>query len=360
MRLKSTLCVSAFLLSASSLSAAVGACRPINSFEQGHELRQSQLAAAYNAPARIDVRGSWDIYFTGGYIFWQPSEENLELGISNSSATVGLPIDGNVVDMNFKYKSGFKAALGIFSDLDNWDALIEYTWLTGRHSSHSNGPTSGGIIPFWGHPANVASAIASGKSRWRLNLDFLDLNLGRSCYVGTRLIFRPFFGARGAWIDQKYTVTYTPSDDTDNVPYQIRNTTTSWGVGPEIGLTTSWLLGYGVRLIGKAEGDLLFTRYNLRIKEQKSTPSSTLAVNLRQKHIYYLRPHLDMELGLGWGTYLSNHNYHLDLSATYDFQVLWNQNMFRTFVDSTSVGKSLAPDGDLFLQGLTANLRFDF
>jgi hypothetical protein len=263
MRLKSTLCISALLLSASSLSAAVGACRPINSFEQGHELKQSQMAAAYNAPARIDVRGSWDVYFTGSYIYWQPSEENLELGISNASAAVALPVNGNVVDMNFKYKSGFQVALGIFSDLNNWDALAQYTWLTGRHSSRANGPQDGGLIPFWGHPANKETSVASGKSRWRLNIDFLDLNLGLSCYVGTRLTFRPFFGARAAWIDQKYKATYTPGG-TAVVPYQIRNTTTSWGLGPEVGLDTSWLLGWGIRFIGKAEADLLFTRYNLR------------------------------------------------------------------------------------------------
>ncbi len=359
MRLKSTLCFSALLLSASSLSALVGQCRPINSFEQGHELRQSQMAAAYNAPARIDVRGSWDVNFTGSYIFWQPSEENLELGISNTSANVALPINGHVVDMNFKYKSGFKVAMGIFSELDNWDALAQYTWFTGRHSSRSNGPLDGGVIPFWGHPANTATSILSGKSRWRLSVDFLDLNLGRSCYVGTRLTFRPFFGARAAWIDQKYTVSYVPGGTVFS-PYQIRNTTKSWAIGPEVGLDTSWLLGYGIRFTGKAEADLLFTRYNLRMKEQNSAGSSILAVNLRQNHLYYLRPHVDLSLGLGWGTYLSNHNYHFDLSASYDFQVFWSQNMFRMFVDNSSVGKSIAPDGDLYLQGLTANARFDF
>lgn len=358
MRLRTILCLNALLLSATSLFAAVKGCRPINSFEQGHELRQCQMAAAYNAPARIDVRGSWDLYFSGSYLYWQPSEENLELGISNASPNNVLPINGNVVNVNFKFKSGYKATLGVFTDTDNWDAIAEYTWLGGRHSAHSNGPVNGGIIPFWGHPANVANDILSGKSRWRVRFDLLDVTLGRSCYVGTQLTLRPFFGARAAWIDQKYIVTYTPQI---TPRYEIRSTNDSWGAGPEAGLDMNFLLGYGTRLIGKVEGDLLFTRYNMRIKEQNSTnPSGPLAVDFRQRHLYYLRPHLDLEMGFGWGAYFCNHNYHIDLSASYCYQIFWSQNMFRMFVSSAAVGKSFAPNGDLYIQGATGTLRFDF
>ncbi len=354
-----TTCISALLLSATSLSATVKGCRPINSFEQGHELRQSQMAAAYNAPARIDVRGSWDLFASASYLYWQPSEENLELGISNASSSNALPISGNVVNMNFQFKSGYKVALGVNTDTDNWDAMAEYTWLGGRHSARSNGPVSGGILPFWGHPANVADNIIFGKSRWRVRFDILDVTLGRSSYIGTQLIFRPYFGARAAWIDQKYLVSYTPQAQS---PYEIRCTNDTWGVGPEIGLDMNYLVGYGLRLIGKGEADLLFTRYNLRIKEQNSSNPSglPLAVDFRQRHLTYLRPHANLEMGFGWGSYFCNHNYHIDFSATYCFQIFWSQNMFRTFVAGGAVGKSFAPNGDLYIQGATGSLRFDF
>lgn len=358
MRLTTTVCLSALLLSASSLFANVKGCRPINSFEQGHELRQSQMAAAYNAPARIDVRGSWDLYVSGSYIYWQPSQENLELGISNASSANQLPINGNAVNLNFKFKSGYQVALALFTDTDNWDGVAKYTWLGGRHSAASNGPSGGGILPFWGHPDNVADDIVSGKSRWRVRFDLLDVNLGRSCYVGTQLTYRPFFGVRAAWIDQKYIVSYTPLATPS---YQIRCTNDSWAVGPEIGLDMNYLLGLGFRLIGNTEADLVFTRYNLRIKEEDSAnPSGPLAVDYRQKQLFYLRPHLDLEMGFGWGSYLSNHNYHIDVSVLYGFQIFWSQNMFRMFVDNAAVAKSFAPNGDLYVQGATGTIRFDF
>lgn len=355
MRFKTTFSIGALIFSASSLFAAEKpCCRPINSFEQGHELRQCQMAAAYNAPARIDVRGSWDLYLTASYIFWQPTEENLELGIANASPANALPINGNVAAINFKYKSGLKVSLGIFTDADNWDGLAEYTWLVGRDTTQVNGS----LLPFWGHPANIPTDITSGKSLWRVRFDILDFNFGRSCYIGTLLTFRPFFGVRSAWIHQKYDVSYTPATSST---YQINNTTSSWSVGPETGLDMNWLLGAGCRLIGKAEADLVFTRYTLSVKEQDSTtPSGPLAVNLQEQELSYLRPHLDLEMGFGWGTYFSNHNYHIDLLAAYGFQVFWNQNMFRQFVDDVAVGKSYVPNGDLYVQGLTVTARFDF
>ncbi|MBF8264027.1 MAG: mOMP-like family protein [Parachlamydiales bacterium] len=353
------LSLAAICLSALSLHAMPPSCRPLNSFEQGHELRQNQMMAAYNATARVDVRGSWDLYFTGSYIFWQPREENLELGILNDGAsTIALPIDGRVINMNFQYKSGFKTGMGIFTDWDNWDAYVEYTWLTGHHRSRATAATGHCILPFWGHPANVSpTTIYSAKSRWNLELNIIDAQLARSYYVGTKLTFRPFFAGRAAWINQSYTAAYT---QTGALTYAIRNSSHSWGVGPEAGLTTHWLLGYGVRLIGTAEADVLFTRYNLRYQEENSTTPSTNAVSFHQRHVMYLRPHTNLEFGLGWGSYFCNHNYHFDILGTYGFQVFWNQNMFRNFVDNVSVGKSYVPGGDLYIHGATGELRFDF
>lgn len=353
----------AFILSA-FYAHATPSCRPLNSFEQGYELRQNQMMAAYNASARIDVRGSWDLYCSGSYIFWQPREENLELGILNNNRLVITPITiaGRVANMNFNYKSGFKAGLGILSNQDNWDVFAQYTWLRGRQHSHATAPTNGVIIPFWGHPTFIsmidpADPILTAKSRWRLALDTIDAQLARSYYVGTKLTFRPFFAGRVAWIKQKFTAVY---EQTTNPPYQVRYSSHSWGLGPEAGITTNWLLGYGVRVTGSAEADILYTRYNTYHQEQNGAVSSTPIVSLYQRHLCYLRPHTDLELGLGWGTYFFNHNYHFDISGSYGFQVFWNQNMFRNFVDDVAVGKSYSSGGDLYIHGVTGELRFDF
>lgn len=350
----------AVLLSALSLQATPPSCRPLNSFEQECNLRQSQMTSGYNATARVDVRGSWDIYTTGSYIFWQPREENLELGIFNKTdTTTELSIDGRVINMNFRYKSGYKAGLGVYTERDNYDAYVEYTWLSGHQRVNANAPANGQIIPFWGHPGNIDDiVISSGKGRWKLELNIIDAQLARSYYVGTHLTFRPFFACRAAWINQNYSAQYIP--ESTGVPFHVRNSSHSWGLGPEAGIFANWLLGYGLRAIGTAEADTLFTRYNLHMTEESLSDPSTLVINLYQRHAFYLRPHSNLELGFGWETYFNNHNYHFDLMATYGFQIFWNQNMFRNFVDDVSVGKSSLPNGDLFIHGVTGELRLDF
>lgn len=333
--------------------------RPLNSFEQGHQLKKSQMPAAYNAPDRITTRGSWDVYLTTDYLFWQPLEENLEVSIPTLSSFTGGWPQGKMTNMHFKYKSGFKVGLGVCSGWDNWDGFAEYTRFCGRHSCHVTAPKGGSLIPLWGTFSNMPEQISSGKSRWRLSLQFIDANLGRTYYVGKNLTFRSFFGARAAWIDQKYIVTYVPSLAEMTLPaYENRQTTRSWGVGPEAGLVANWLVGYGFRFIGSVEGDILYTQYKLRIKEQNALDNSTFSNNLKQ-FPYHVRPHTDLQLGLGWGSYFSNHNAHCDFSATYGFQVFWDQNMFRTFGGAFR-GNTSAPNGNLYTQGLTVQARLDF
>lgn len=355
MRIHSIFPFAAVLAIALTDSAFAGGCRPINSFEQGHELRQNQLVPAYNAPGRIEVRGSWDLSLSGSYLFWQPSQDNLELGIESSSDSSP---NGHVVGISSHYSSGFKAALGVYSDHDDWDACLTYTWLRPENQGHVSSPENGVVFPCQGCPNNSLSTVQSGEASWRLSFDFLDLDLGRSGYVGTKLSLRPFFGIRGARIHQHYSPTYV--SDT-GVSYKIHNSSDASALGPRAGLDASWFFGYGLRAIGSAESDLLFTRYDLHTEEENSRPPQDSSFsNITQNHCFSLRPHLDLEFGLGWGTYFANHNWHVDLSATYGFQMFWSQNMFRNFTDDVMQGKSNLPNGDLYVQGVTANLKFDF
>ena len=109
-----SLVVAVALLASPLVAAIPNSCRPVQSFEQGHELKQSQLSAGYNASARIEVRGSWDVYTAVNGLYWQPLEDNLDLGIFSTSSTNQLPITGgDVIGMDFDYSPGFQAVFGI-------------------------------------------------------------------------------------------------------------------------------------------------------------------------------------------------------------------------------------------------------
>jgi hypothetical protein len=221
---------------------------------------------------------------------------------------------------------------------------------------------------------------------WNVKLDFLDLSLARSYYCGTKLAFRPFFGARGAWIRQSVSIDYTGqevvtvipggatiTEDTTGTLFSVQSgNIRSWGVGPRAGFESNWMLGCGFRLIGDLSADVLYTRYDVKSSADLSTiyvasitnttivaGTGTTSATLNQKHIDMLRPHVDMEIGFGWGSYFDNSNWHFDLLATYGYQVFWNQNMFRNFSETFS-GRSTNANGNLYVHGLTLTARFDF
>jgi hypothetical protein len=344
-------------------------------FEPGHELMSNQFMAAYNAPARIDVRGAWDFYAFGAFTYWQARQENMELAFVRDTTSTA-DFEGDFVNLDFDYKPGFKVGIGMNFDHDNWDTSLIYTWFRSKNTQHTSvDGLSSEIFPLIGHPeVTDHSTYTSAKEAWHLHMDLLDLELARSHYSGMSLTFRPFFGARAAWIRQREHAIYaTPIagvlENEEIVPDTTVNVVQksySWAVGPRAGLYSNWMLGQGFRLYGNGAGDILYTRYSELSERAEAVTAGVLGDNdhPRQKNNDSLRTHLELELGIAWASYFDNNNWHVDLAAGYTFQTFFNQNMFRHYVRNSGFGNaeaySTCPNGDLFIHGLTATLRFDF
>jgi hypothetical protein len=345
------------------------------------------LYAAYNYPAGIRTRCPYNFFFDASFIYWQPSEDNLELGFKNTNSTgfttpyaANSPLSASSIRMNFDYKPGFKLGVGGKFDYDDWDMHGEYTWFHNTHDRSSSASAGSQIFAIQGLPCSgeltvsgVASGVAnnvfnSAKGSWRLAMDIVTADLGRWYYSGMKLTFRPSLGMRAAFIGQEYKATYTNSTlgigfvDTETVSRK----THSWALGPQVGLNSNWALGYGMRLFGNGEADLLYTRYSkLTFKETHTAVTSgsnnlTGAAHVKDEPFGALRTHLDFQLGLGWGRYFSCNGFYWDLSACYEFQVFYDQNMFRKFTDDVSWFNGFNPNGNLYVHGLTVSTRFDF
>ena len=332
----------------------------------------SQIVPGYNASARINVQDSWKLYTSASFLYWQPIQENMELGIVSNRTNSLDTLNGHTVALHFEYKPGFQIGLGMHFDYDRWDTCMQYTYLRGSHHVRTSLDPSNPLIfllPMWQAPATTSiTKYFAGSEMWKMHLDLFDWDLTRSYYVGRKLTFRPFCGARAAWIRQYVHVSYlneiTQIQPISNT-YDIQNSH-SWGVGPRAGLSAHWKFGHGISFYAEGEADILFTQYtNLRWKQFSTTLTGAPATIrnrffLHQKDANYLRTHLEMALGFAWGTFFADNTWHVDLSADYGFQVFFDQNMFRLFVDDQALAKSLSPNGNLYIHGLTAALRFDF
>lgn len=361
--------IAATLLAASSLFAQSNGSK----CPAPPEPMPAPTMAAYNGPARIDVKGCWDMYVDASFIYWQPLQDNMEFGINTTDTTSprtmfgtsSAPVSNNLINLNTDYKPGFQVGLGMNYDYDNWDSYLQYTWFHNTNTSSSNGTGSAAILQTYGHPASVTSDVApeqdTASASWNLKIDLADFQLARSYYVGTKLTFRPYFGLRGAWIRQKYNLTYvntTSSPGTDGT-YTVNNRSTSWAIGPEAGMNASYLFCCGLRAYGDVESDLTYTHYRTSFSSA-TTGTSAETLSVKESGLGSVRPHCNIDLGLGWGMYFDNNNWHFDLAASYGFQVFWDQNMFRKFNDNSMQGSSEVANGNLYLHGLNLTARFDF
>jgi hypothetical protein len=180
------------------------------------------------------------------------------------------------------------------------------------------------------------------------------MDLGRWYYLGTQLTVRPSIGARVAWIYQKRGAQYTNVLNPGNFAINSQENSNSSGIGPRFALDTNWMIGSGFRFFGNSEFDVLFTRYYRDSHGTVNNPGTVLILYKKSSDVRELRTHLDLEWGMGWGTYLCCHKWHFDLAASYGFQVFWHQNM--NFADITKVTNH----GNLYIHGLTLTAKLDF
>ncbi len=347
------LLISSLLASASLVADAPAATPPA----------KQPLMPAYTAPVDIRIDRSWDAYFVTNYLYWEALQDNMDLGVVSPATTAAVSIDGDVINNNVRFSSGFQVGLGFGTNYDGWNTELLYTWLQNSHStSKSLGSSSSDIIfPLWLSPQVLVPPATFASEKWELNLNVLDWTLGRSSLIGRRLTLYPFFGLRAAWIEQSAHVHY--KDPTQPPTSFYIGKSRSWAIGPEVGLFSDWLLGAGFKLYGSAEGDILYTRYtSLDSQEGRILADGTTQTrrNVAQSNLNTVRPHSDLEFGVSWGDYFCNNNFHLDMALGYGFQMFWDQNMFRHFEDDQGKASSHSPNGNLYIQGLTASMRFDF
>ena len=346
-------------------------CEDYQSTFQGHSAPEDQMKKGYNHPARIDVKGSWDFYISGSYIYWQPRQDGLEFArevVRSGEGREGSLTNYTFVHMDFDYHSGFKVGLGGNFERDDWSLDFEYTRLyTTDHRSKilSDEPEDIALhffFPFWSNFPDQAPTFYA-KARWKLHFNILDGILGRSYYVGTKLTFKPYVGLRAGWVDQKYRADYRHLV----VAFYSNSKSDSWLLGPRIGLDTNWHFGEGCRLFGNTAASLFYQRFKTNIELVRldlEEPILNFLRTMKEKEGYF-NPNFEIALGLSWGSYFCDDSWHIDLSAAYEFHIFWDQNMMRKILDYNNVSgigynNSDPTPGDLILHGLTVSLRLDF
>lgn len=330
-----------------------------------------------NPQGRPQVRDGFDVFVFGDLIYWNAHQNGMNLAVKQSNNTVGesqLLNDASVKDIDGKWNWGFRTGLGYNTMHDGWD--VSLTWLRFTDTGHRH-PKSNSLTAFY--PSQTAGSLVNAdfdmqgyasdvKGYWGMNLNQLDLDMGREFFVSKWLTLRPHVGLRTDWIHQNFHVKYydLAAGNTTDLPSDVRAKLKDhwWGMGLEGGLDTQWGLGGGWSIFGNLTASILYGLHEMKMENTFTTfgESSPAEINFSDVTQSYRVSHpvLDMALGVRWDHLFSNDRFYIGFDLGWEHHVYFSQNQFPVFADDANPGLMAVNQGDLTLQGWTFSARFGF
>lgn len=305
-------------------------------------------------------------------LYWRTNVEGTRYTMSDDGTNV-IPWSGQQKNISPSWDWGFRLGVGYNFDHDDWDGQIQYTYFKNTFSSTTASGANDQVTTERAVPWIVSGVTSSptnyaGTATSKFNLFFnnLDLNLGRHYFVSSDLSLRPFIGVQTSWMWMKQETTYTGNslsgnitpDDTSlaNNAIGVFEKSDFWGIGPEFGMGSRWILGNGFSVFGLLQGALLYGNFDV-LYQCWYTPDTTrnwVSINA-DKHQF--APNARGTLGIRYDKYISNDTQHIMISLGYDAQYWWSMNQM---LDFNTQRESDYMDGDLGMQGVTLEIRFDF
>lgn len=307
---------------------------------------------------------------SASFIYWKPKQDEFSIGITGPRPTTAQ----KVYDFESSYQPGFKAGIGVTSSYDQWSVFAEYTRLrthdtTSKYTSAHYPMIMSPWVAMTVQDQSLYDPTTSSttgeiltssvSNSWHINFQMIDFSLSRSYYVGKKLVFNPFLTARGARINQHLSVNFlykvreTPHVTSTIYSYNKNHTKQ---IGPRLGLDMSWLIGNSFRFGGTLAGGILYTEYQLLHKE---TLNNVVHANV-QYNPHAFRFNCDAALQFGWRIFAPSHRRYCDVFFKYEAIAFWQQNMVSGLTTTINDQGKKLQDGNLYFQGGTFNLAFNF
>jgi len=346
-------------------------------FDAGESVRMGVLPGAYNEAASYRIEDSYDVYFTADFIYWALQQDGVRVGNELTAPAPGalglLNSSDSVVFRNAKYKPGFQVGMGFtMKGMDWWNLYAEYTWYKNTDTQSASGTVATpyadhNLLPGVGSDIVVASSASSEQT---YHFNNVNLQLQRPFYFGRKLTANFGAGLRALWVSDSFT-----NNTTGLLAYPLGLTTQvallpqssyykqkSWALGPRFEFGSSWMLGAGFKIIADMAASVLYTRYTTLetsltggVRTVAGVPVTASVSTSPSSSYNVLRAVTESSLAIGWGSYFGdNDDFHFDLTAGYEFNIYWNQNMVAQIVTGNG------SPGNTYLHGLNVAVRFDF
>jgi hypothetical protein len=292
--------------------------------------------------------------FSADYLYWFPSEEVNSIwasiiSVGFDTSTWGLP------GFNFTWSPGFRIGTGYDFSYDQWSSNLTWTWFRTQQSHTLVAPANTIISPEFDAAFLSFDNAQKLKGNWTLLFNMWDWNLSRSYRVSKSLSLEPFLGIKAGTIRQAirahyYDLTIDTVLTTNQGKERLKNN--FWGIGPMGGINTKWQIRkfgcHHFHLFGDFSMATLWGSWTCR-DHFHSTASQTFTIKTKNSSLG--APMFRGFLGLGWDLKLPTSQ--LATKVGFETQVWMNQLRIATL-------QVQRLHGDLTLQGLTFNCRYDY
>lgn len=329
-------------------------------------------------------------YVWGEGLYWKAAESGLTSvikAVSGQEVLVGLSANIHGIKSkhpHFDWHWGFRIGAGYNMCHDLWDVYSEWTrfHFTDRKvvSVPSGGSPTSGVIPvlfpFWIPKISTdifpPTTLVRSETHWKVQLDMIDLQLGRQFYVTNCLVLKPHLGLRVGWILQSYNIEDLGGIGSFDIPtaFTMNMRNNFWGVGLIGGLDSIWNLGRGFSIYGNGAVSILDGHFINRfvffdgVRLNEDAPFG-IGVQFDNKSHQNMAVFVaDLALGVRWDRSFWCDRIHVGVRAGYEQHIYFEQNQFMNYQNDFAIITALpnyyADGGNLSTNGITVGMEIGY
>lgn len=243
-----------------------------------------------------------------------------------------------LLDVPFHWQAGFRAGVGYHFAQNQYDTRVAYTRYKTQSTQYA-AVESGGIYSAYlanfyvnnSSGANFGPNYFNAGMEWDFLYNVVDLEIGHTFIIDKMLLLRPLIGLKTASIQQKIHTTWQNPSVTTNFSLATENLKNNfWGIGPYIGLDSTWFLFHNgstaLKLFGNITGGLLSGHWTFSDNYENNAP---LSIDVNSSNINTAATMMIAQLGIEWSGCVIGNGFTARLG--YEAQVWFNQVQYYSF-----------------------------
>ena len=275
-------------------------------------------------------------------IFFHTFADYLYFKGSSNGIQYNLTLDVNPNSVNspktyFKWKSGFRAGIGVLLDKKDVD-----------------------ITTFWTHYKSKSNYVKGQfqNNQWEVKFDLIDLKFAQKLIISKYFHLTPYLAPEISFVDQTLTNYINIVEEFRSLLVDVKSTRDFFGGGAKIGIDSDWFLFDQFEIFANLSLGMLFGKFKLKEQNiQESTDEGQPPRFININETYYRKntiPNIQMILGLAYNQQITD-TFKMTFHAGYELNYYWN--MCATYTLTIPIPFANA---DLELSGLNVGIDLLF